>query len=213
MFLLVLLFQLQGLLNISGASTASTSNYLVVKRGYVMSYNGNEGKANWVAWRLRASDLGPVPRSNRFKEDTELPDSFLKADSDDYKGSGYDRGHLCPSEDRTATFYLNQETFLMSNMLPQTPELNRGPWKFLEEYCRKLAQRGSELEIYTGSLGSIDRLSGSRIPIPAYFWKVIKYNDGIICVLIPNAHALEKNWKKYQISLQELEKLTKYKFG
>ena len=107
-----------------------------------MSYNGNEGKANWVAWTLKSSDLGPVPRSNDFREDRDLPSSFRKADSDDYKGSGFDRGHLCPSEDRTTQFYLNQETFLMSNMIPQTPELNRGPWKFLEEYCRKLAKKG-----------------------------------------------------------------------
>lgn len=212
MFLLALLFQLQGLLNISGASTASTSNYLVVKRGYVMSYNGNEGKANWVAWSLSANDVGPVPRSNSFREDDDLPNSFLKAGADDYHGSGYDRGHLCPSEDRTSSFFLNQETFLMSNMLPQTPELNRGPWKFLEAYCRKLAQRGNRLEIYTGSIGSKDRLSG-KIPVPAYFWKVVKYNGSVFAVLIPNARALEKNWKKYLIEVQELEKLTKYKFS
>lgn len=212
MFLLILLFQIQGLLNISGASTASTSNYLVVKRGYIMSYNGNEGKANWVAWSLTANDVGPVPRTNSYREDNELPKSFVRADANDYQGSGYDRGHLCPSEDRTSTFFLNQETFLMSNMLPQTPELNRGPWKFLEAYCRKLAQRGNKLEIYTGSVGAKDRLAGG-LPIPAYFWKVVKYNEGTICVLIPNARVLEKNWKKYMIPLQELEKLTKYKFS
>lgn len=211
MFLLLILFQLQGLLNISGASTASTSNYLAVKRGYVMSYNGNEGKANWVAWTLKSSDLGPVPRSNDFREDRDLPSSFRKADSDDYKGSGFDRGHLCPSEDRTTQFYLNQETFLMSNMIPQTPELNRGPWKFLEEYCRKLAKKGYQLEIYTGGIGAIDRLPGTNIPIPKYCWKVVKYNNQVICVFIPNERILNKNWRTYEISLQEMERRTGYK--
>ncbi|MEY2794164.1 MAG: hypothetical protein RJA76_2156 [Bacteroidota bacterium] len=210
--LVILLLQLQGLLNISGASTASTSNYLLVKRGYVMSYDGNEGRANWVAWSLKASDIGLVPRSNDFREDNELPASFRKADSNDYKGSGYDRGHLCPSEDRTSQYYLNQETFLMSNMIPQTPELNRGPWKFLEEYCRKLAKRGNQLSIYTGSIGAVDRLPGCNIPIPKFCWKVIHFNNQVICVFIPNARNLHKNWRTYEISLQEMERRTGYRF-
>ena len=121
-----------GVPNISGASTVSTTNYLAVKKGYVMSYNGVEGRANWVGWTLKSSDVGPVDRSNQFREDLDLPGGFKRVDDDDYRESGYDRGHLCNSEDRTSSVALNEETFLMSNMLPQTPELNRGPFKFLE---------------------------------------------------------------------------------
>ena len=201
-----------GVPNISGASTVSTTNYLAVKKGYVMSYNGVEGRANWVGWTLRASDLGPIDRSNRFREDTNLPRGFKRIDDDDYRESGYDRGHLCNSEDRTATEYLNEETFLMSNMIPQTPELNRGPFKFLEAYCRKLVlKKGQQLLIYSGGVGSKGRLT-SGVPIPQYCWKAVYTPTEEFYVLFPNAHTVEKNWKKYVVTKDRLEKMTGYQF-
>ena len=69
-----------GVPNISGASSASTTNYLSVKKGYVMSYNGVEGRANWVGWTLRASDVGPVERTNRFIQDESFPRGFKIVD-------------------------------------------------------------------------------------------------------------------------------------
>jgi endonuclease G len=201
-----------GVPNISGASTVSTTNYLAVKKGYVMSYNGVEGRANWVGWTLRASDLGPIDRSNRFREDTNLPRGFKRVDDDDYRESGYDRGHLCNSEDRTSTEYLNEETFLMSNMIPQTPELNRGPFKFLEAYCRKLVlKKGQQLLIYSGGVGSKGRLA-SGVPIPHYCWKAVYTPTEEFYVLFPNEHTLEKNWKKYVVTKDRLEKMTGYQF-
>lgn len=201
-----------GVPNISGASTVSTTNYLAVKKGYVMSYNGVEGRANWVGWTLRASDLGPVDRSNRFREDANLPRGFKRVDDDDYRESGYDRGHLCNSEDRTSSEYLNEETFLMSNMIPQTQELNRGPFKFLEAYCRKLVlKKGQQLLIYSGGFGSIGRLA-SGVPIPQYCWKAVYTPSEEFYVLFPNEHTLEKNWKKYLVTKDRLEKMTGYDF-
>ncbi len=201
-----------GVPNISGASTASTTNYLAVKKGYVMSYNGVEGRANWVGWTLRSSDLGPVERSNRFREDSELPRQFKRVDDDDYRESGYDRGHLCNSEDRTASVYLNEETFLMSNMIPQTPELNRGPFKFLEAYCRKLVlKKGQKLLIYSGGIGAKGRLT-SGVPIPQYCWKAIYTPTEEIYVLFPNERTLEKNWNKYRVTKDRLEKMTGFQF-
>jgi endonuclease G len=201
-----------GVPNISGASTASTTNYLSVKKGYVMSYNGVEGRANWVGWTLRASDVGSVDRTNRFIQDESFPRGFRIVDERDYTHSGFDRGHLCNSEDRTSSYYLNEETFLMSNMIPQTPELNRGPFKFLEEYCRKLAvKRGQNLLIYTGGIGSKGRL-GSGVIVPAYCWKVVYTPDRIWCILFPNERGLNKNWQTYSVPLEKLEKMTGFRF-
>jgi endonuclease G, mitochondrial len=201
-----------GVPNISGASTASTTNYLAVKKGYVMSYNGVEGRANWVGWTLRSSDVGPVDRSNRFREDSNLPRQFKRVDDDDYRESGYDRGHLCNSEDRTSSDFLNEETFLMSNMIPQTPELNRGPFKFLEAYCRKLVlKKGQSLLIYSGGIGAKGRLA-SGVPIPQYCWKVVYTPTEEIFVLFPNERTLEKNWNKYRVTKDRLEKMTGYQF-
>ena len=201
-----------GVPNISGASTASTTNYLAVKKGYVMSYNGAEGRANWVGWTLHFSDLGSVERSNRFRDDSDLPRQFKRIDDDDYRESGYDRGHLCNSEDRTSSEYLNEETFLMSNMIPQTPELNRGPFKFLEAYCRKLVlKKGQKLLIYSGGIGAKGRLT-SGVPIPQYCWKAIYTPTEEIYVLFPNERTLEKNWNKYRVTKDRLEKMTGFQF-
>lgn len=201
-----------GVPNISGASTVSTTNYLAVKKGYIMSYNGVEGRANWVGWTLRRSDLGPVDRSNRFREDSNLPRGFKRVDNDDYRESGYDRGHLCNSEDRTSSEFLNEETFLMSNMIPQTRELNRGPFKFLEAYCRKLVlKKGQELLIYSGGIGAKGRLT-SGVPIPMYCWKAVYTPDEVFYVLFPNERTLEKNWKKYLVTKDRLEKMTGFQF-
>ncbi len=201
-----------GVPNISGASTASTTNYLVVKKGYVMSYNGVEGRANWVGWTLKASDVGPVERSNRFREDNNLPSRFKRVDDDDYAHSGYDRGHLCNSEDRTASEYLNEETFLMSNIIPQAPTLNRGPFKFLEAYCRKLAvKKGQQLLIYSGGIGAADRLA-SGVPVPKFCWKAVYTPTDAFYVLFPNEHELNKNWKTYLVSKDRLEKMTGFQF-
>ncbi len=201
-----------GVPNISGASTASTTNYLAVKKGYVMSYNGAEGRANWVGWTLRPGDVGPVDRSNRFREDLDLPRQFKRVDDDDYRESGYDRGHLCNSEDRTASEFLNEETFLMSNIIPQTPELNRGPFKFLEAYCRKLAvKKGQNLLIYSGGIGSKGRLA-SGVIVPMYCWKAVYTSSDAFYVLFPNEHQVHKNWNMYRVSKDRLEKMTGFQF-
>jgi endonuclease G len=201
-----------GVPNISGASTASKTNYLSVKKGYVMSYNGVEGRANWVGWTLNASDVGPVDRSNRFVQDESFPRGFKIVDEKDYSHSGYDRGHLCNSEDRTSSEYLNEETFLMSNMIPQTRELNRGPFKMLEAYCRKLAiKKGMNLLIYSGGIGAKDRL-GSNVIVPAYCWKVVYTPEKIWCILFPNERDLNKNWQTYSVPLETLEKMTGFRF-
>ena len=201
-----------GVPNISGASSASTTNYLSVKKGYVMSYNGVEGRANWVGWTLTASDIGTVHRSDRFIQDESFPRGFKIADEKDYAHSGYDRGHLCNSQDRTSAIYLNEETFLMSNMVPQTHELNAGPFKMLEEYCRKLAiKKGMNLLIYSGGIGAKDRLASSVI-VPAYCFKVVYTPDKIWCILFPNERMLNKNWQTYSVPLETLEKMTGFHF-
>ena len=201
-----------GVPNISGASSASTTNYLSVKKGYVMSYNGVEGRANWVGWTLKSSDIGTIHRSDRFVQDESFPRGFKIVDEKDYSRSGYDRGHLCNSEDRTSSYNLNEETFLMSNMIPQTPELNRGPFKMLEEYCRKLAiKKGQNLLIYAGGIGAKDRLF-SGVIVPAYCWKVVYTPDKIWCILFPNERDLNKNWQTYSVPLETLEKMTGYRF-
>ncbi len=120
--------------NPSNASADKTNpdNYLLSHNGFVLSYNKTRGAANWVTWHLSRTDIGAVERTNAFAPDTSLPKDWWIRPSD-YVGSGYDRGHLCPSKDRSDTEANNRETFLMSNMQPQAPKLNQKTWKYLED--------------------------------------------------------------------------------
>jgi endonuclease G len=162
----------------AASSIASTDNYLIVKPQYVLSYNNKIHTANWVSWQLNRSWIGTADRQDNFRPDDALPNAWYKVRPSDYTGSSYDRGHIAPSADRTRNEADNSATFLMSNMMPQVPELNRGVWGDLEEYCRELVQQGKELYIIAGSVGrngSIGRKE--KIAVPAKNWKVIVVLD------------------------------------
>jgi endonuclease G len=113
-------------------------NYLMEKPQYSMSYNRDRGESNWVSWHLSTSWLGSAPRQNDFRADTTLPAGWYQVQGTDYSGSGFDRGHMCPSADRTSTVANNSATFLMTNMIPQLPANNQGVWADPESYCRTL---------------------------------------------------------------------------
>ena len=112
--------QTSGSLALGNPSRAETKlnqpdNYLVTHTGYALSYNRSRGAANWVSWHLEKDDTGDAERTNAFAPDTILPKDWWVLPTD-YAGSGYDRGHLIPSKDRSSSEEANRETFLMSNM-------------------------------------------------------------------------------------------------
>jgi endonuclease G len=91
---------------------------------------------------------------DNFHPDDALPATWYKVRPNDYTGSGYDRGHIiAPSADRTRNEADNSATFLMSNRMAQVPEINKGVWGDLEEYCRGLVEQGKELYIPGGASG------------------------------------------------------------
>src|SRR5262245_50207423 len=105
------------------ADEAKPDNYLVKKRQYALSYNNSTGTANWVSWQLSKAWLGRGHRDNPFAPDTSLPVEYFRARPRDYDRSGFDRGHLCPAADRSVSHKDMDATFLMTNMLPQAPDL------------------------------------------------------------------------------------------
>ena len=112
--------------NAAPSVASNIDNYLMVKPQYVMSYNSKTKTANWVSWQLNKSWIGAADRQDNFRPDDSLPDAWYKVRPNDYTGSGYDRGHIAPSADRTRNEADNSSTFLMTNMMPQMPEVNRG---------------------------------------------------------------------------------------
>lgn len=212
------------------------TNYLLDKPQYAVSYNRDLGRPNWVSWHLDTSWLGSTLRQDDFRNDTTLPSGWYQVQATDYSGSGFDRGHNCPSADRTNTVASNSATFLMTNMMPQSPDNNQGPWAVLETYCRTLVSQGNELYIIgggsgsggTGSNGGITyTVAGGHVGVPSQTWKVIIVlpaatgNDvarvttstRTIAVIMPNTQGIRTNdWKTYRVSVDQVEALTGYDF-
>jgi len=204
--------------NPTNAANTDRDNYLIVHDEHVISYNNSRGTANWVAWRTRRSDLGEsIPRP-LFEADPLLPEGFRRIAYYDYSGSGYDRGHLVPSADRFGNKSQNADTFLMTNLVPQTGDLNQFPWEKLESYARSLVFRGNELYTIAGVYGEKGRLR-NKVTIPANCWKVIVVfphgqnsigpDTRIIAVDMPNIDGIENaSWESYKTTVREIEKKT-----
>lgn len=202
------------------------NNYLMLKPQYALSYNNTNRIPNWVSWQLNKSWLGSAPRQNNFRPDDTLPQNWYRVTPNDYTNSGYDRGHMTPSADRTNNETDNSATFLMSNMIPQAPENNQGPWAKLEDYCRDIVVEGNkELYIVSGGYGSIRKIN-DRVSIPARTWKVIVVldkpgqgvggvtsNTRVIAVDLPNSLTKglrDDDWRTYRTTVRKIEAATGY---
>lgn len=206
--------------NPSNAAESNTNNYLMAKPEYVLSYNCERGIANWAAWQVIASDLGNAERKDDFRPDPSIPKNCPRVMPSDYTRSGYDKGHLCPSADRTADDETNSATFFMTNMMPQTGDNNRGPWEKLESYTRDLVKEGNDVYIYAGAYGEKERLK-NKVTVPTNTWKVVVVvpqgatdvttSTRIIAINIPNETGImSTDWRKYRTSVKAIEQATGY---
>ncbi|QIX63093.1 DNA/RNA non-specific endonuclease [Hymenobacter sp. BT18] len=217
--------------NPSGATAdvGQPTNYLLVKPQYALSYHRDRGIPNWVSWRIAASWLGSADRQDDFRADNTLPAGWYQVQGSSYSGSGFDRGHNCPSADRTSSVADNSATFLMTNMIPQAPNNNQQTWADLENYCRTLVRAGNELYVImgsygkggTGSNGLVTTLDNGRVTVPKRVWKVIVVlpvgnNDAarvsastrLIAVDTPNDNGLSRAWGQYRTSVDAIEAAT-----
>jgi len=215
----------------AGLIIDSSNNYLMRKTYYAVSYSKGRGTPNWVSWHLYAPDLGSIPRQDDFRPDGNLPPDWYFVSDNSYSGSGFDRGHNCPSGDRTSTVEANSSTFLMTNMIPQAPFHNQVPWAIMEDSLRRLVNAGNELYIImgnygtggTGNNGFANTIDGGRITVPASVWKIavvipngnndISRIDGsirLIAVDMPNTVSVNSNWKSYRTSVDAIETATGY---
>jgi endonuclease G len=209
----------------SPASTSDANNFLSVKSGYVVSYNGSRKVPNWVSWELNTSYLGSTARQDDFRVDDTFPASEPQASLADYSGSGYDRGHMCPSADRTLTVAANQQTFFLTNMVPQAANNNQGPWAAMENDLRAIAQTGKELFIISGGTfsASSNRI-GTGVVVPDQTFKVVVVLDAVnqgptsvttstrvIGVMMPNENnqiSRTADWHSFRVSVDAIEAAT-----
>ena len=147
-----------GLPSPAKADPRQREDYLIARPQFVLSYNNRTRTANWVCWHLRKGDIGKADRGP-FEPDPLLPKGFTKVTSREYIKSGFDRGHLCPSKDRSDSEGNNDPTFSMTNVVLQGLACKQRSWACLEDYCRAEAQKGHELQVVpaSGSPGAARR--------------------------------------------------------
>jgi endonuclease G len=215
--------------------TSNANNYLLSRSQYTLSYNNSRGSANWVSWHLSTAWKGNTPRCDCFLSDASLPSNFFKAVTSNYTNTGFDRGHLCNSEDRDGSDTDNAATFKMSNIIPQAPNLNQITYFALETYCRTLMNSGKELYIISGGYGSggtgsnggtTTKIANNSITVPSRIWKIIVVlpvgtNDiarvstatRVIAVDMPNINTVNAQpWGYYRTTVDAIEASTGYNF-
>lgn len=216
------------------ADLDTPNNYLMVKPELTLSYNRDRGTPNWVSWHLDDTWIGTLARVDTFRADPAVPADWYRVLSIDYFGSGFDRGHMVPNADRdpATSMPINQATFLMTNMIPQAPDNNQGPWANMENYLRTLLP-ANELYIVaggagtggTGSSGFMTTFANGHVTVPALTWKValvLPKDSGddvsrvtaaarTIAVIMPNTQGIRNaDWQSYIVSVDQVEALTGY---
>ena len=196
---------------------AITHTDVIIKHlGYTLSYNEKHEQANWVAYELTAAETHKaVKRSNNFR-----PDAAVKTGSAtdaDYKGSGYDRGHLAPAADMSWSAQSMEESFFYSNMSPQVPGFNRGIWKQLEEQVRQWAVDNEVVYVVTGPVleNNLPVIGPDHVSVPHYYYKVIldytKPELKGIGFILPNASS-SFPLQHFAVSIDSVEHVTGINF-
>ncbi len=220
------------------ANLLQPNNYLMEKPTYAVSYNRDKGTPNWISWHLEQDWVGSLARVDTFRADPNVPADWYRVQSTDYFASGFDRGHMTPNADRDNEDRrpINQETYLMTNMVPQSPDNNQGPWAEMENDLRSLlAGTTNEMYIVSGPLGvggngsnggTTNTIANGQVTVPAFTWKVVlmmpKGDNDIsrvtaatrtIAVLMPNVQGIRNDpWENYITTVDAIESLTGYDF-
>ena len=208
-------------------------NYLIDQHYYTESYSSTKGEPNWVSWHLDATNITSLAaRQDNFASFTALPlGGWYQVQSNSYSGSGFDRGHNCPSADRTSSIEANSATFLMTNMIPQAPQNNQHTWANLENYIRVQVVAGNEAYIIMGSYGTggtglngvATTINAGHVNVPSNVWKIaviisagdndinrVSTTTRVIAVNTPNINTTDSDWKKYIVTVRDIEKATGY---
>ena len=189
---------------------------LLCRDGYAVGYDYERKVPMWVAYRLTPDSVNKkVKRSNKFREDSEIPAQY-RSTLQDYKGSGYDRGHMAASATVDFSYESTQESFLMSNMTPQLPGLNRQGWRILEAEIREWTNERGELYVVTGCLfeGPLTAI-GDGVGVPSHFFKVV-YDGGnrnAIAFLVPHRKISKAELSEFIVSVDEIERKTGMDFN
>lgn len=184
---------------------------LVSHTYYALDYCEEHEQAWWVFYRLTSESInGAAKRKDDFRADPMVTSG--SASLADYKGSGYDRGHLCPAADMKLNDLSMSETFFLSNMSPQTPAFNQGIWNNLEDLVRNFCLANDSLYIVTGPVfkNNIGSIGSDSVTIPGYYYKVLYNPSGtqrMLAFVLPNEKRSD-DFSVFTLTVDSLEQLT-----
>lgn len=199
-----------------GLLPTSTTGHIINHTYYTLSYSEEHEQAEWVAYELTKQDVaGVAKRINSYRPDPKIKTG--SSESFDFKGSGYDRGHLAPAGDMKRNETAMSESFFYSNISPQLDVFNQGIWHQLEIKVREWASEKGFLYVVTGPVlrSKIDQIGINKVSVPGYFYKVLLSfkEDKVesVAFLLPNENGTMP-LHDYAITIDELEQITGINF-
>lgn len=195
------------------------TTYTISGESYDLEYNGATKTAYWVYEKISKNNFEKNcgRKEVAFEPDPEIPD-VVKSTLQDYQGSGFDRGHLCPAGDRTYSCKALKETFYLSNISPQLPAFNQGYWNKVEDYTRKLVNYNDVIHVFTiplflpeeneeGKFVHYKVIGHNNVGVPTHFAKLIfTSNDHYVFILPHKNIDLKTNLESFKTTLEDLEK-------
>lgn len=195
------------------ASLKNRNEHIIHYKGYIVSYNSEWKIPNWVAWELTSDETdAKIPREDSFCEDPDF--SGAQASLEDYRGSGYSRGHMAPAADMRWNEDAMKECFYLTNMCPQNASFNSGNWGQLERQCREWAQKEGTIWIVCGPIvgKSPKHIGEGMVVVPDGFYKVIMAphakSPKAIGFVYPHKNKKGARLREFAMSVDEVEKRT-----
>jgi len=190
----------------------STTGDIVIHDHFTLSYNERYEQAEWVAYHLKKSHLTYDDRRRPyFIEDPKV--RTKSADWRNYRGSGFDRGHLCPAGDRRFSEYAYNQTFYTSNISPQRNDFNAGVWNRLEMQVRSWCKQYGDLQVMVGGVleRGMEVIGEEDVAVPDAYFKIITRGSAedleVIAFLMPHKES-QQALVNFVISIDEIERLT-----
>lgn len=186
------------------------------RKAYTVSYNQVMRCPNWVAWHLTSDHVdGDVKRLSVYYEDMDVP--MPRATNDDYKGSGWSHGHMCPAGDNKWDEQAMRESNLLTNICPQDGGLNSGVWNKIEQDCRRWAKKYGDVYIVCGPVllnNEHETIGDNKVVVPEAFFKVVLCLQGTpkaIGFIVRNNEG-KKNKDQFINTVDDVERITGYDF-
>ncbi len=182
---------------------------------YTLDYNEEHEQSNWVFYKITEDHIkGTAKRKNHYKSDPMI--TTYSSNYIDYKGTGYDKGHLCPAGSMKINQDAMDDSFYMSNISPQNPGFNRGIWNRLEQQVRRWVKVYGDLYVVTGPVfdSEMAGIGANNVSVPKRFYKVVYACEGegkMIGFILPNEKS-DQDLTDYSVSVDEVERITNIDF-